>query len=87
MSTPTSSFTVVVRSPETTIWEGKATAVSSENSSGRFDILAEHANFVTMLNKNSETTIIKEDGTSQAIPSSEAVLAVMSGKVKIYTQI
>lgn len=81
------SFTVTVRSPEKTVWEGDATAVSSENSSGTFDILAEHANFVTMLKKDAELSILKADGMKERLSASEAILAVMQGNVKIYTRI
>jgi len=47
---------VVVNSPDKLIWEGKAYSISSENSAGVFDILPEHANFVTMI-ENKPITI------------------------------
>lgn len=87
MTQPSDSFLVTVRSPEKTIWEGSATAVSSENSAGTFDILAEHANFITMLKKEAQLTIVKSDGLKERISASEAILAVMKGHLKIYTKI
>lgn len=81
------TFTVTVRSPENTIWSGEATSVSSENSAGSFDILAEHANFITMLKKDAQLTVVKSDGLKERIPASEAILAVMRGNLKIYTKI
>lgn len=42
-------LTISINSPEKLIWEGKAYAVSSENSQGPFDILPRHANFITII--------------------------------------
>lgn len=86
ISTP-QPFSVTVRSPEKTLWKGQATAVSSENSAGDFDILSEHANFVTMLKKDASISIVKPTGEKERLPASEAILAVMNGKLKIYTKI
>ncbi len=87
MTSSPGAFVVTVRSPEKTVWKGEATAVSSENSAGAFDILAEHANFVTMLKKGAELSILKKDGGKERISASEAILAVMKGDLKIYTRI
>jgi len=35
--------------PEAIVWEGDASAVSSKNAEGPFDILPEHANFITLV--------------------------------------
>jgi|SRR3989338_351674 len=43
------SLTVSINNPDETIWEGAAQSVSSENSSGPFDILPQHANFLTIV--------------------------------------
>src|ERR1051325_2061123 len=40
---------VKVQTPEKVLWEGEADAVTSRNSAGVFDILPEHANFISML--------------------------------------
>ena len=42
-------LTVTINSPEKIIWHGKADSVTSENSQGTFDILSQHANFVTII--------------------------------------
>lgn len=43
-------LTVTINSPERIIWHGKADSVSSQNSQGPFDILSQHANFITIIN-------------------------------------
>lgn len=42
-------LTIRINSPKEIIWEGEAKSVSSVNSQGPFDILSEHANFITIV--------------------------------------
>jgi len=42
-------LTVTINTPEKIVWHGKADSVSSENSQGPFDILSQHANFITIV--------------------------------------
>ena len=46
---PNAKLNIQIHSPEETIWQGEADAVSSTNSLGEFDILPEHANFITIV--------------------------------------
>lgn len=39
---------VIIRTPKQILYEGDALAVSSTNTVGKFDILPQHANFITM---------------------------------------
>lgn len=45
------TLTVKIISPTQTIFDGEAYAVSSVNSSGKFDILPFHANFISLVQK------------------------------------
>lgn len=45
----TDILTVTINSPKEHVWEGKAFTVSSVNSQGPFDILPQHANFITLI--------------------------------------
>jgi len=40
---------VRILSPQKLIFQGEAISVSSTNSQGKFDILPQHANFITMV--------------------------------------
>lgn len=42
-------LTIKINSPQKVVWEGKAKSVSSVNSQGAFDILPQHANFITIV--------------------------------------
>ncbi|MBI3887672.1 hypothetical protein HY310_01220 [Candidatus Microgenomates bacterium] len=46
------TLSVHIVSPVDDIFVGEATSVSSKNSAGVFDILPEHANFITLIDEN-----------------------------------
>ena len=81
------SFSVVITNPDETIWQGEAESVSAENSMGKFDVLPQHANFVTIINPGS-TIVVRVFGKKPFVFTYEdAVLAVKSGKVDIYVNV
>lgn len=55
---------VKIMSPTQTIFEGQAFSVSSKNSTGAFDILPFHANFITMVQKTPILLRVKKQGAS-----------------------
>jgi len=76
---------VVVNSPDRLIWEGKAYSVSSENSTGPFDVLPEHANFVTMIEKKPIT--IRTGLKEEVFQYDNAVLSVKDNVLTVYAEI
>lgn len=77
---------VAITSPKKDLFRGEAWAVSSTNSVGKFDILPEHANFVTLIEK--QPIIIRiPRGKPIVFNFSLAVISVNSNKVNIYTDI
>lgn len=54
---------VKILSPTQTIYDGEALSVSSTNSTGKFDILPFHANFITLIQKSSIILRVKKKGT------------------------
>jgi F0F1-type ATP synthase epsilon subunit len=86
MRPPTEELSVVIVNPDVKVWEGKAESVSSENSTGPFDILPQHSNFVTIV-RNKPITIREATGKKQTITYKSAVLVVKDDLVMIYTDI
>ena len=78
---------IVIKSPTEIVWEGEASSLSSENSEGPFDILPEHANFVTLI-KNKPISI-------EQYPSKKtiefiftyAVIFTQNDQISIYTHL
>lgn len=77
---------VKVLAPKETLFEGEALSVSSKNSSGRFDILPEHANFITLIENNS-LIIAKKNKEKLQFNFSLAIIYVSRNQVNIYTDI
>ena len=70
--------------PGQIIYDGEATAVSSQNSDGKFDILAMHANFITIV-ENHPIVITKVGGEKITIQVGQAIVYNKDNKVSIYT--
>lgn len=75
---------VRIVSPKETLFEGRAASVSSVNSVGAFDILPEHAKFVTIV--QSKPLIVRlSDHTQKQFSFPLAIIHAHEGKVDIYT--
>ncbi len=74
---------VRIISPREIIYQGSALSVSSRNSKGKFDILARHANFLTII-ENQPVEIIKEDLSTQVFNFSQAIIYSVGNRVSIY---
>ena len=68
------------------VWEGEATAVSSKNADGPFDVLPMHANFLTLIHED-PIVIRYVDGGSETYQFTQAVMYVRDNEVRIYTEI
>lgn len=77
---------VRIISPKGVVLEEKALAVSSKNSAGKFDILPEHANFITLV-ENSPINIRKIDDQIAIFNFPLAIVYNANNKVNIYTDI
>lgn len=60
-------------------------ALSSTNERGVFDILPQHANFITMVKE--KVILHKKDGTKQEIPLKSGVLHVTNNVIEVYIDI
>ena len=78
-------LTVRINSPEKLIWEGKAEAISSENFQGKFDILPQHANFITMIENKPIKITTPTEVFDYNFPN--AVIYIHNNLVMVYTNI
>lgn len=77
---------VKISSPEKELFNGVAYSISSVNSTGKFDILPGHANFITVI-ENSPIILRQKNGAKQDFTYPMAILSVASNQVNIYTNI
>lgn len=80
------TFNVRIASPKQVIYQGIALSVSSINSAGKFDILAQHANFITII-ENNPITIQTADKKTVVFNFPLAIIYTTLNVVNIYTQI
>ena len=71
-----------VRNRQGLVFEGELKSITSFNKLGRFDILAQHANFITLI--KDRVILGKKDGKSMEIPFQTGVLEVEENKVEVF---
>ncbi len=75
---------VRVISPKADLFVGEATAVSSTNSVGPFDILWQHAKFITLVEKK-PLVVRLANGQKQEFSFDLAIVHVHDNQVDVYT--
>lgn len=79
---------VRVLSPTKTLFEGNAFAVSAINEAGPFDILADHANFFSLLTQGDVAVITSADQTQVIrLPINKGLLKVTNNQVTLFVDI
>lgn len=79
-------FNVRISEASKIIWEGKAVSVSSENAEGKFDILAMHSNFITLVRK-APITVVDAEGNETVYKFDLSVIFVTGNIVKVFADI
>ncbi len=85
MSKNVRGISVIVANTDKVLWSGIAVSVSSFNSDGPFDILAGHANFITLID-HKPITIISADKQPMIYNFKQAIIFVVNNIVKIYAE-
>lgn len=77
---------VRIVSPKQDIFFSPAVSVSSINSAGKFDILPQHANFITLIN-NSPIVVRLPSGKNVTFKFPLAIIYLVNNQVNIYTNL
>lgn len=72
---------VTIVSPHHTVFHGTATAISLKNELGPFDILPEHANFISTIE---EFVILRQGSQQQRLPINRGIVYCRENIVKIF---
>lgn len=73
---------VTIQNPESTLFSGMATAISSVDAKGPFDVLGLHANFICMIKDS--ITIHDANGKVSKIPLEKGILKVFENQVEVF---
>jgi len=78
-------MTVSIKSLKKTYFEGNACSLTSVNDMGEFDILPEHANFISLIKNYS--IIDKDLKSEQKFVISNGILRVKENKVEVFLEV
>jgi len=78
------TISIMIQSPDAIVWQGEALSLTSTNSEGDFDIMPDHARFMSII-ENVPIIIYKEGGEEQIFTFDSAVLFFEDNNAKIYT--
>lgn len=79
------SIAITIMSPVAKVWDTQAQMISAENSEGPFDILPDHARFMSLIS-NAPVVIELTDGFEKTFTFTDAVLFFADNKATIYIQ-
>lgn len=71
-----------IQNREEVIYEADVLSVSSVNDKGKFDVLPEHANFISLI--QTEIAVRDGEGKERKFPIEQGVLRVFQNQVKIF---
>ena len=75
-------FHLTIHSREGVVYNGDVAALSSKNEAGKFDILAQHANFISLI--SSILKVRELDGKEKELKIDNGLLRVKGSSVEVY---
>ncbi len=76
-------FRLKVVSREGSVFEGEVSSITSYNEKGKFDVLAQHANFISLIKKGLSVRET-ETGEEREISFDDALIRVKENFVEVY---
>lgn len=76
------NFNLKVVSREGIIYEGEAISITSHNEMGIFDVLAQHANFISLINRG--IVIRDPNNIKKEVNFDNALMKVYKNNVEVY---
>ncbi len=75
-------ISVIIYGLESILYEGKVKALSSVNDKGKFDILANHANFISLI--KDKIILHERTGKKKEFILKKGVLKIVSDQVRVF---
>lgn len=73
---------LIIKNRETTLFDGSVFFVSSFNELGRFDVLPQHTNFISLIKEKISYQTL--DGEEKSITLNNGIIRVESNSVEVY---
>lgn len=79
---PVQTTDVTIRTHEEVLFNGPVVSLTSHNDTGIFDVLGQHANFISLVDHS--VVLVEPSGAKREIPVTNGVIRVKGGKVEVY---
>ena len=79
------SLSLTVRNRQEILFEGDIYALASTNEIGDFSVLAEHANFISIINEG--LRVIKLDASELQFPVTLGLLKIWENKAEVFLDV
>jgi F0F1-type ATP synthase epsilon subunit len=76
---------VKIYAPFKNYYDGVAKSITATNDTGKFDVLAQHHNFITILNAGE--IIVRDDQGEHVIKSEPAIMHVKGNQVVVFLNV
>ena len=80
------TFQLMITNPERIFFEGEAYSLSSANNSGPFDILPNHAHFISLLN-DATVEVVDKDNKKLAYKISRGLISAKDNSVRVFVDL
>ncbi len=76
---------VKIYAPFKNYYEGVAKSITATNDTGKFDVLAQHHNFITILNQGE--IVVRDDQGEHKINNGKAIMHVKGNKIVVFLDV
>lgn len=80
------TFNLLITNPERIFFDGEAYSISSKNDSGPFDILPNHAHFVSLLN-DVKVEVVSKEGKKLTFAVARGLISAKDNKVRVFVDL
>ncbi|QQS39321.1 hypothetical protein IPM62_01780 [Candidatus Woesebacteria bacterium] len=79
---PNKQLILKIHDRDEVVYEGEVVSLTSFNEKGEFDVLAKHANFISLV--QNKLIIVTPDNKEKEIPIKNGVIKVENNKADVY---
>jgi len=76
---------VKIYAPFKEYYDGVAKSITATNDTGKFDILAQHHNFITIINEGE--IVVKDDQGDHSIKNGKAIMHVKGNQIVVFLDV
>ena len=79
---PQKPLRLMIRNKDKVTFDEEVESITSKNRKGKFDVLPQHANFISLLNE--QLLVRKKGGEEEKVEVEDGVLRVVENRIEVY---